>query len=437
MDNNEKFKNLIDESFKYPVELSQANERFEKRILKENRKKKTILSSAAVLTASLLFVVLININPSFANAVADIPVIGKLADYLKFDKSLSKAIENEYVQEVNLVSFDGEKQLNLPYLIADEKNLVLFFQISEELKQKSDESVNIYLKDMKNPETGEKIEGYFYSIGDLSLEGRQENFGFMKHHYQFVDISVPKSIDMKFELKLENATIGIFDFNVELEDFAEPKVYEIHEKHTIFDQDIEVEKMTVYPTGTEVDIKFSGENSAIIKGLELMIKQDEDDGESIDYNLNKMAATYNDKWMRVFIESNYFDKAKKQDLLITGITLLDKNEEFVTVDIDNKTIRPEIEGTELEQVVKEGDKASLVFSSPLVNDVLYSMFAMEYKDEDGNIYELDSIGTGSESRKMKTFITVKYPDSGKIILQRDLTPTLYLDKPIKIELPRE
>ena len=435
MYNNEKFNNLIDESFKYPDELSQADVRFEKRILKENRKKKTILSSAAVLAASLIFVLLININPAFADAVAELPVLGKLAEYVRFDKSLTKAIENEYVQEVNLVSWDGEKRLLLPYLIADEKNLVLFFQLPEEFEQGPDEWVNIYLKDMKNPDTGKKIDGYFYTSGDVSLEGREENFGFMKHHYQFVDVTVPKAIDMEFELKLGSSIIGTFNFNLELEDFADPKVYEINEKHTIFGQDIEVEVMTVYPTGTEVDFKFLDKNSAIIKGLELMVVQD--DMEIIKYSKNKLGATYDDGWMRVFIESNYFDKPKKQELFISGASLLEKDQVFVTVDIDRRTISPEIEGAKLEQVIKEGNNAFLVFSSPLVNDVLYSLFDLEYKDEEGNLYELDSMGTGSDATNMKTFITVEYPENGKVILQRDLTPTKYLDKPIKIDLPSE
>lgn len=37
-------------------------------------------------------------------------------------------------------------------------------------------------------------------------------------------------------------------------------------------------------------------------------------------------------------ESNFFDKPKKQELLIKAVRLLDKDEEYITVDIDNETI---------------------------------------------------------------------------------------------------
>ena len=36
---------------------------------------------------------------------------------------------------------------------------------------------------------------------------------------------------------------------------------------------------------------------------------------------------------------------------------------------------------------------------------------------------------------MQTIITVKYPQSGKVILQRLLTPKIILEKPIRINLP--
>ena len=90
MDNNKKWDELINESFKYPNNLDGVEARFNNRIMKEKRKKKTIMSSISAITASIIFILLINISPAFADAVAELPVIGKLAEYVRFDKSLSK-----------------------------------------------------------------------------------------------------------------------------------------------------------------------------------------------------------------------------------------------------------------------------------------------------------------------------------------------------------
>lgn len=454
MDNNEKWTELINESYKYPEKLSEVEAKFKNRT-KEKRKKKTFVSSITALAASILFILLINTNPAFANAVAELPVIGKLVEYVKFDKSISKAIENEHVQEVNLIAWDGNNSLFLPYVIADEKKLILFFQMPEDFKQQPNQWVNIFLKNMRDSDTGEKIEGYGYSTSGLSLEGREENFGFIMQDYHFTEGNLPKSIDIEVELKVETIlsseeaiktetpydnksnssfeTMGTFSFHIDLEDFVEPKIYEINEKHTIFGQNIIVENMKVYPTGTEVNFSFPKENSALVKSLELEVVQD--DNIILKVNGNGFSATYDTDKMRVFIESNYFDTPKKQELLIKGARIIDKHKEFITVDIDNKTITPNIDGIKLKQVIRKSDNATLIFSTKTADDDNFGMFNNDYKDTDGNNYRFDGEGTSSYNSQMETIITVKYPQNGKVVLQRSLSPKTFLEKPIKIELP--
>lgn len=458
MNNNEKWNDLINDSFKYPEKLNGVESRLEMRIIKVKRRKRAFVSSISSIAACILFVLLVNTSTAFANAVSELPVIGKLAEYVKFDKSLSKAIENEYVQEVNLVAWDGNNRLLLPYVIADEKNLILFFQLPEEFEQKSNQWTNIFLNNMKNGITGEEVEGYSYSTSGLSPEGREQNFGFIMQEYHFVEGKLPKSIDIEVELKIENInasgevsltnpegenesaassfdTAGIFKFHIELDDFVEPKIYEINENHTILGQQITVENMKVYPTGTEVKISFAEENSAWVKGLELEVLQD---GAAVYGGNNGISAAHDNenKWTSVYIESNYFDKPKKQELLIKAVRLLDKDEEYITVDIDNETITPAVEGLKLKQVIKNSNNAVLIFSTKIAGDDSFGMFNHDYKDIDGNAYEFRGEGTSSYNSQMETMITVKYPSSGKVVLQRALAPKISLENPIRINIPQ-
>ncbi len=445
MDNN-RWNDMVQESFKYPEELSGTEERFKNRISKEKRKRRTVVGSLSVIAASILFIILINTNTAFANAVAELPVIGKLAEYVKLDKSLSRAIENEYVQEVNLVSWNGSNRLLLPYVIADEKKLILFFQMPEEFKLKSNQWVEIFLKNMRNGETGEKIDGYGYSSGRLSHDDENKH-GFIMQDYHFEEGKLPRSLDIvvevktsvisnyEFESRISDEIKGLYSFHIELNDFAEPKIYEINETHTVLGQKIIVENMKVYPTGTEVNFSFPDENSAFIKGLELEVIQD--GYKYFKGNRNGFSATYDveNTMMSVYIESNYFDKPKKQELLINGVRLLNKDEEYITVDIDNQTITPNIEGTVLKQIIKKSDYATLIFSTERLNDDNFAMFNHDYKDTDGNTYRFDGEGMSSYNSQMETLITVKYPQDGKVILRRTLTPETLLDKPIRINLP--
>lgn len=456
MNNNDKWNDMIQESFKYPDELYNMEVRFQNRIKKEKIKYKTIISSLSAIAASIMFIILINTNTAFANAVAELPVIGKLSEYVKFDKSLSKAIENEYVQEVNLVAWDGNNRLLLPYIIADEKKLILFFQMPEEFKLQSNQWVNIFSKDIKNVETGEEVDGYGYSSSGFTEEDRKKNHGFIMQNFFFEDGKLPKVLDLEVEVEVENIaysdesidvgipydfksnstfeTMGTFNFHIELGELAKPIIYEINETHTILGQEITVKDMRVYPTGTEVNFTFADENTAFVKGLELEVV--EGGNKVLKTNGGGINSSSDDKntWMRVFIESNYFDKPNKQELLIRGIRLLDKNEEFITVDIENKTISPEIKGMAIKQVLKESGYTTIVFATERKGDDNFGMFKYEYKDTDGKVYRLEGEGTSTYESYMETIISIRHPKDGKIILQRSLTPKVHLDEPLRIKL---
>jgi hypothetical protein len=305
--------------------------------------------------------------------------------------------------------------------------------------------------------SGEKIEGFSYSTSSLPAEGREQNNGLIMQDYHFSEGNLPRSIDIEVIVEMETfinsqdervvfdevaetekgpiiEEIGTFRFHIDFEKFGEPITYVLNENQIIMGQEIIVEDMVVYPTGTEVTFRFPKENTAWIKGLELEVEQT---GDILYKGSNGISGTHDEEnnWMRVYIESNYFEEPKKQELVIKGIRLLDKEEEFITIDLDNKTINPVIDGTELQEVIKHSGKADLIFSTITTNDDSFGMFSHQYKDEEGNYYEYKEEGSYITDSLMKTKITVEYPVSGKIILQRSLTPKLLLEEPIRISLP--
>jgi len=337
-DNIQSWKEFVDEASEYPETLSGVEYKLEKRIVKVRRKRRAIYSSFSLVTAAFLFVILVNTSTVFASGIANVPVIGKLAEFVRFDKGLSSAIENEYVQEVGLTSKDGQEQLLLPYVLADEKNLILFFQLPKEFKQESNEWVNINLKKMTNKMTGEKVEGFAYSTASLPFEGREENNGFILQRYHFSEGELPTSIELEVVVDIESQEIqgvdspvvettevGTFTFQVDFEKFADPIIYEMNENYTILGQKMTLEEMKVYPTGTQVTFTFPKENTAIINGIDLQIEQD---GKNILKGSSGISAinAEDDSWMSVFIESNYFEEPKEQELLIQSIRLLDEEE---------------------------------------------------------------------------------------------------------------
>ncbi|TWH56839.1 uncharacterized protein DUF4179 [Desulfitobacterium sp. LBE] len=452
---------LLAEAHAEPEGLDFVEERLENRIglnKRKKRRKRAIYSSLSTVAAALVFVFLVNTNGAFAQTLSRLPVIGQLIEYIQFDKSLSRAIENEYIQEVDLTAWDGDKGLGLPYVLADAKNLVLFFQLPDDFELAADEWAHIYLKEMREGRTGEKLEGFAYTTSSLSPEGREENHGFIMQRYHFSEGELPEQISFDVLLELENLPrekseapvgefaedayehqmqeIGSFTFEVKFNEFAEPIVSEFHEQLSIRGQSITLEEMRVYPTGTEVSFAFADENTSWVKGLDLTVAEE---GESVLRGSQGISAIYKEDYsgMTVFIESDYFDKPKEQELWIRGLRLLDKEEEFITVDLEKKTITPAIEGMELKEVIKGEEKANLVFATKVMGEEAFGAFAFDYQDEQGNTYSLKNMGTSSSQNSwMETHITVDYPESGRIILQRVSSPLLILEEPIRIPLPQ-
>ena len=146
------------------------------------------------------------------------------------------------------------------------------------------------------------------------------------------------------------------------------------------------------------------------------------------------------------MESDYFRQPQgKQQLLIKGVRLLNKNEEFLTVDLNSKTITPTIEGLTLSKVEIKGNKADLTFQMEVSEKDGFGMFNFTYQDSQGNEYDLGEVGTSTRiglegkspnSSIMETFITVVVPKEDILILQRSLTPMEPIEPPLVIDLPK-
>ena len=95
------------------------------------RKKKRIwgVPVGSLAACFALFLLLVNCFPTFAAACEGLPVLGELAEALRFDKSLRLAMENEYVQPLGLSQTENGITARMEYLIVDQKSVNLFFSL--------------------------------------------------------------------------------------------------------------------------------------------------------------------------------------------------------------------------------------------------------------------------------------------------------------------
>lgn len=428
---------MLKHSARYPAALDSVQERLKSRI--RRRKRRELCSVLSTAAAVFLFVALINVSPAFAKAVMDIPVIGRLAELVRFDKSLSGAIDNDYIQAVALHATDNQTTLYLPYVIADEKNLILFYQLPDELAKAPRQGADTFelnLEQLQDGESGRELDGYSYESVLAGYEDLSESQGLLLQRLSFEDIPLPRHLLLTVSLTqpgrsgIEQA-VSRFRFELFLDPFAPAKVHEINRTFTALSQRFTVERLLLYPTVTQIDIRFDSSNDSLIKGFDLSIL--ENGREALSKN-NGITASYDDNIMHLYLESNYFNPSKKRQLSIQGIQLIPLAEEYLTIDLNAKTMSPKIDRLRLKSVEMGGSNAYayLEFEN---EDTSYLPLSMTYEDSTGNTYPIDSISSTQRDGKGEISFSVTVPPDGIILLQRTLTAPTVLDQPILIDIP--
>ena len=79
-----------------------------------------------------LFVLLVNFSAPVAQACAKVPILRQLAEAVTFSKSLQDAVENDYVQQLNLTQEKDGITAKIEYVILDRKQVNIFYRLESE-----------------------------------------------------------------------------------------------------------------------------------------------------------------------------------------------------------------------------------------------------------------------------------------------------------------
>ncbi|MDF2543771.1 MAG: hypothetical protein K0S47_3489 [Herbinix sp.] len=378
-DRNDEYKISLEESEAYPEELNHIDLRLKKRIHRKIRKNfmSGIASAAA---AFLLFVLVVNTPTAMADAILNMPVLGTLAEYVCFDKGLQNAVMNEYATELDLIEQDQGYSLGIPYVIADSKRLVVIFKPSDNARNKEDDIIRIDITKIIDTSTGELYEGYSSSTSYYTSSEDEEMKELNYTSIRSVDPPLPKDFQLYITMSRESflqgnevkesqtsnlfepspntqlEQLGQFVFDLHLGNYPEPRV-------TVLNQDIEVEGQTIcinsvseYPTGTEISVTFYDDNDSIINGLNIEAIDNKGEewrntGGAISSGPDK------DNQILYYLEGDYFGSSTLDKIKITGIRLIKKTEAEITLDLQNKTMTPQIRDVTIKSIEKAGNKA--------------------------------------------------------------------------------
>ncbi len=438
----------------YPEELDHMEKRLYKRI-RRRLARQCLGFMGAFVGAFVLFTTAVNTSTVIAQTLENIPIIGYLAEYVKFDKGIQNAIKNQYAQEVNLEQEVNGYTLKMPYVIADSKRLVLFFQLPQTiLDRKNANEYQVILDDS----IYEKLD-----IRNVYLQNLEDEPGVVPKGLQIIsiradeaafpqDITIPVSLVKLYtdkgttmyrelvEKEHKPMILGTYEFKLHLKEFKEPITRILNQEVKVLDQTVVIQSVMEYPTGIEIKATAPKSNTAVISGIRFKGIDENGNAWSIPERTNP-GYTYNGDTIDLiyYLENDYFNKASLTSLEITGVGMFMKADKEVMLDLVNQTTTPAISDLNIKNIMRNGDKADITFESThtgLSEFHTVGTFDMLYEDLQGNVYDMREQRSSQMCNKTQYYMSVIWPKDNKVILERLAAPVTELEKPIRISLKK-
>ena len=375
---------------------------------KRKRTTKMIIRPLAGLAACFaVFVLLVNFCAPVAYACSQIPGLRELAAAVTFSRSLTDAVENEYVQPMNLSQTDNDITAEVAYLIVDQKQVNVFYRLDSKKYESLEADPEVLNADGVRPAScGYSSTGFGAENGELRCLS-----------IDFVDDNVPDSLRIKLDVYTngirdehvapeqavgdiysddpyeEPDYLAHFDFLLEFDPkfTATGKVFPVNQTVILEGQAITITDIEVYPTHMRVDIEESPNNTAWLKSLDFYIETDW--GMKFDPVSNGITATGSTEspsMVSYRADSTYFYEADHLKLVITGARWLRKDMKTTYLNLVTGEHGELPENSEFDSARKQGSGWVVKFRVYKDEDQpMHQLFGHLFYDAEGNEYEIN------------------------------------------------
>ena len=366
---------------------------------RERRRRYLTRPLAGIAAAFALFVVLVNASTTVAYACSRIPGLRELAAAVTFSRSLGDAVENDYVQTVELEQSVNDITAKVEYLIVDQKTVTVFYRfLSERYLNLSEDPLVLSVDGESPPPCSYGPNGWDIPNGEL----RSTTIDF------FSD-DVPPALRLRLKLRdmdkrrpsepptnsiwddpheQEPDYIAEFEFLLEFDPYftAQGRHFEGGQSFTIGGQTLHITNIDVYPSYLSLTIRGDSANTAWLKSLEFYLVTDR--GQRFDTVTNGILSVGDPDTPEMIsfrADSTFFYDANAITLYVTGAEWLDKDVETIHVDLKNAAADFMPEGTELVSAERDGNHWVLTV---LKESASAQTFMSDYYDAAGKAYEL-------------------------------------------------
>ena len=399
----------------------------------------------------VLFVGLVNAFPTFAAACEDVPVLGALAEAVRFSPSLSAAVENDYVQPVGQSQTKNGITATVESIIVDQKQVHIFFTLEGE----GYESLSAEMPEFSPAQQCSILgAGFGQKPGTL-----------LEFTLDYVDRDVPEGFTMTFavtgqregqetethaapdrayedellspspEPEEEILAEFTFDLTFDPQFTAQGEVLAVNETFTMDGQTFTLTEAELYPTHLRINVEGAEDNTAWLKGLNFYLENEKGERfEAVSGGVTASGDTDSPAMVSYRLESPWFSGSEHLTVHITGAKWLTKEHQRVYVDLEQGMAPWLPEGVRLTSAQRREDGWVLTFR--LDGELKGSPFSMTFYDAEGNAWETHQMGMTVSDDDQAGFLMLPLPgyQAGEVWLTANYSHESTLHQPVEIVL---
>jgi hypothetical protein len=314
----------------------------------------------------------VNTSKSFADSIKNIPLIGRLVEAVDFSESYQEAINKEYLTKIGKVAHTKVGDVVLSYAMADDKNMVLFFD--GDWKKKG---YGLFIDSLTDADTGKEIEHGTASadvpyLSEKEIENTTIQAGVSWREYH-------KNVAISFSIRDKEAQKEVAE-NVKMtfsnRDKLPAKEYVINKKFEINGLRYQINKVTMYPLSTEVEVKYLDEDDLEFSRTVDMEFTLSDGKKTVGKHYLTGCSYFPDgddkSTHKEYLDGGYYWSKKKLKLGLKYVMQLPESMREVTLDLNNNTLYDEHGPLKDFKVKHNGKKVVITTNKPLWDEIYNS-----------------------------------------------------------------
>lgn len=373
------------------------------------------------------------------------------------DKGIQMAIDSGFIQEVKKSQEQDGLEFTVDNIIVDKKRIKVFYTIKNKSNHRYIQPIDysLYDENKKALEGSTDSNRYYRNIDLNKVKRVHDSFDLILseeiktpskikmdiilNEYKYTDQEYDEMVNSN-KIKESDKSSYMYTFYIPIDKKifeVKEKIYSINKTIDIENQNIFVDRLTVYPTASILNIRYDEDNTMKIfeiKDLKLSTLNSE-----YELGIGGLISFADGEFIKnLCFESPYFEHNEQLYIKGSGIKALEKDKLEVVVDIENKRlVKSSISDLKLKKVSDGkgsflGNKNDYELEFECDKDL---SFSFDFKDTNNVDYHANSVGHSEEDDYKEIYYTI----SKDIVYKNPITLTVndydnLINKLFKIEV---